>query len=158
MDRKDISSTLSEKGYTIIPVSREEYPYIEAEEANNHFAVMDIKILHKNGVKTLKPIRKPFRDAYTASNTDHEGNNNTAGTSKEFYLNRFSWYRWLVNAYETVKSHKKFKEILFIIITAMIVGAIAVTIDANSRNNSINTMFIDRLDRLIRAVEMDWGR
>ncbi len=47
---------------------------------------------------------------------------------------------------------------MFIIITAMIVGVIAVMIDANSRNESINAMFIDRLDRLIRAVEMDWGR
>ena len=89
MGREDISSTLSEKGYTIIPVSREEYPYTETDESNNRFAVMDIKILHKNGVKTLKPIRKPFRDAYTASNTDHEEEDTTAGTSKEFYFNRF---------------------------------------------------------------------
>jgi len=158
MGREVISSTLSEKGYTIIPVSRDKYPYIETEEGNSRYAVMDIKILHKDGVKTLKPIRKPFRDAYTASNTDHEEVDNTAGTLKEFYFNRYSWYRWLVDEYKTLKSHKKIKEIVFITITAMIVGVIAVMIDANSRNNSINAMFIDRLDRLIRAVELDWGR
>ena len=157
MRDENTSPTLSEKGYTIIPVSKEPYPYFPEEDTGSA-VVMDITILGKNGVKTLRPISKPYRNSPTASDTSHENKDTAAGSSNESFSNSFSPLRWLVETYKTMKSHIKIKEIVYITIAAMLVGILAVMIDANSRNTSLNTMVIDRLDRLIRAVEMDWGR
>ena len=49
------------------------------------------------------------------------------------------------------------REVLFIVAVAFIAGLLSVFIDAKT-NTVTRDVLMDRFDRLIRAVEMDWGR
>ena len=45
-----------------------------------------------------------------------------------------------------------------IVIMGIIAGAIAAFTDAGTHKISGEAIYVDRMDRLIRAVELDWGR
>lgn len=57
---------------------------------------------------------------------------------------------------------KKLKQLLHVAITVTIIGIIAGGIaaftDVTDYKAYENTILIDRIDRLVRAVELDWGR
>lgn len=157
MSLEDTTPTVSDR-YTVIPVSKETNPYNKTAENNSRIVVMDIKILHKNGVKTLRPVHKPYHEPYMASSAGHDEENPDPQPEKLFSLQRFSWFQWLVDFYAVPRFRKRINEAVFIIIIGIIAGTLAVLTEANLNNRTSDTILINRLDRLIRAVELDWGR
>ncbi len=127
-------------------------------EADKDFMVMDITTIRHGKVTTLNPINTLDRDTDIIHISSHAEEGISAKKERPLWLHRMPWLHKIVNTLETPKFRKKVREITIIAIIGIIVGIIAVMIDSYSYQKSGNTILLERLDRLIRAVELDWGR
>lgn len=77
---------------------------------------------------------------------------------KQYTVIEFTWLKSVFNP-RKLKRFKQMLQVALIITTiGIIAGTIAAFTDVASHKVSEETALIDRIDRLIHAVELDWGR
>ncbi len=158
MSLENTTSTLSD-GYTVIPVGKNEHRYDSFEEENESVMIMDMNILRNSGVTHLRPLHKPNNGLYKDSNTESDEENPEPKPLKRFFWQRFQWYQRFADFYAIPRFRKRINDVLLVIIIGIIAGSLAVLAEANLNNRTSNDNYlVHRLDRLIRAVELDWGR
>jgi chemotaxis response regulator CheB len=127
-------------------------------DTKDDIVVMDVTMLHEGRVKTLKPTITLNRDTNIIHISSYAAERNHTEKERPLWLQKLPWLHRAADAVETPGFRKKMREAAVIIIIGIIVGLTAVLIDSYSYKKSGTTILLDRLDRLIRAVEMDWGR
>ncbi len=165
----DITMLKGKRVKRVNPVSRYKKQSVsqKSEKDNDAPIIMDVNISKKHDIRTINPISKHgcYSDLLLKKREEEISEHlkadleksNTIVSKLRKNMSRFSWVRNIVDLYHSFIIRKWAKEIFFIAIVALFASAISVFIDTKSHNIS-QDIISDRLDRLIRAVQMDWGR
>lgn len=109
-----------------------------------------------------------FSKHHTSDSFIYFANKFDFSETKEEMCRRLNHRHYSVKEYEKLqnvhicpklrKIKKALQVALTVTIISIIAGGIAAFTDITNNNSYENTLLIDRIDRLVRAVELDWGR